>query len=275
MTSALASPDGLAVSRGGAQTCVDPLVILTATPRTGEEYTSALVANGWDVEALDLLVEEHLATASDLRASWRRAVVAAQQRGVEAPVVVVTSRRGAAIVGRMAKNLTNPPPQRLYAPGVATAALLESVGAPCHIAQGCSPSQAICEAITQARPSAVWWARGEQVTRELRPVVDEWGGILEEIVVYRMRLDEAAARRLTTLIHEHPTSRIVVRSPRAARDVARLAPGATVVALGPTTAATARDVGLDVYRVAKAPTVEAVVAALGHPNDSSRTVPQE
>jgi len=190
--------------------------------------------------------------------------------GREFDWIVVTSANGArAVLDRLqATGAEVPAATRWAAVGPRTAAALQGGGVAPALVPREGTGAAIAAAMPEVEGRRVLLARGRAAGRDLPTAMRARGALVEDVVAYgtvegpeasRAALAAALAAGLDAVVF---TSGSTVRGlARLAGDPARLLEGAIVVAIGPSTAAVAREAGL-APRVAADRTPRAIVAAL-------------
>jgi uroporphyrinogen-III synthase len=205
-------------------------VVVTRAVRRAEPLEHALRLAGFDVVSCPLIEIETIDDGPiDVRGyEW----------------VIVTSARGAEELAR--RRLGDP--ERLAAVGAATAAALRSHG----LAVDFVPRESTQDGLVAEfpRPSGRVLFVGAEGARRL--IVSELGADFRAVYRTReLRPDPPPAGDLA-----------VIASPSAARALAALGWERPVVAIGPQTAAAAREAGLAVVAEAHRPTVDALVEAV-------------
>ncbi len=172
-------------------------------------------------------------------------------------------------------------PARLGAIGPGTAAALREHGLRADFV----PSRAIAESLADELPeiaagARVLLARAEEARDVLPARIAERGGSVEVLPVYRTVPDERGLELLRVALEEGDVDVVTLTSSSAARALVR-AVGAeslqrfTIAAIGPITAVTARELGLEVTVEAKEHTLPGLLAALVAWREDHPVIPRE
>jgi uroporphyrinogen-III synthase len=239
-------------------------VVLTASAGTFPGLAEAL-------RALPVVVEEHPLMNFAPPADWSPLDSALDSLDSYAAVAFTSPRAAAAVVDRMAgrqgQRLRSQNPPAAWAGGQATSAALgDSLGqvrTPTEAdAAALGAAEALARAMLQAGVGGpVLFPCGDSRRDELPDRLRSHGIAVEEVVCYRSVLAsesaaQAAAARGTVLVVASPTvADLLVRAcpPNARPDL---------LAVGPTTAASARASGWSPVAVAAKPSVDALAAAV-------------
>jgi uroporphyrinogen-III synthase len=240
-------------------------VLVTRPRERAEELCFLLEDEGAEVHALPLLEllppEDPRPLRSAAEHVHRYAWVAfASPSAVEA---LVEATRQAGTLGHLAK-------ARLAAVGPQTARALERSGLPVAREAQVATGRGLYEALRELLQPGdeILLPAAEDGRRELSEALQEAGFGVSRVCAYRSAasaLDPAALARLS----ERPPQVVFFGSPRTAEAFLetlgeqgrRLAEGARVVAMGPTTAGAVERLGLRVAAVASRPTSEGLVEA--------------
>lgn len=181
---------------------------------------------------------------------------AALQRLAAYQWIIFTSRNGVEAVFRRAGSLAGP---RVAAVGPATAAALRAHG----VEPSLVPPEAVAESIVASlgavRGLRVLLPRADLARRALPDDLRAAGAEVDDIVVYHTRTETGPVPDLSGVDAVTFTSSSSVRG---FLDRASIPAGAKVICIGPVTARTARELGLDVTEVAGEFTEDGLVAAL-------------
>lgn len=149
--------------------------------------------------------------------------------------------------------------------GPATAARARRHGLTVDLVPARASGADLAAALGDQRGRRLLWPRAEDATPGTAAALRATGGELVEVVAYRNVAPDGITDALRRV---WPVDAAVLASGSAARRLAAALRDAglpappRIVAIGPTTAAAARDAGLVVNAVAASPTVDALVAAL-------------
>ncbi|TNE87472.1 MAG: uroporphyrinogen-III synthase [Deltaproteobacteria bacterium] len=227
-------------------------VLVTRSESDAGSLIDALEALGLEAPHLPLIVRE-LATEST--AQLRRALVTAE-------IVLLTSATSARAVGRVWREPVRAP--RFACVGPATAEAAREAGLPVDVVPDSATGVDLVRALGSLEGARVLYPRPEMVASGTREALERAGADLTEIVAYRNvppadaheRLREIGNVDLVTLFSGSAARRYQRACRRAGLTPAR------AIAIGPSTAATARSVGLDVVRVANPHTENGVIEAV-------------
>ncbi|MBI4420959.1 MAG: uroporphyrinogen-III synthase [Gemmatimonadetes bacterium] len=170
--------------------------------------------------------------------------------------VIFTSRNGVEAVFRRAARLVGP---RVAAIGPATAAELRKHGIEPDLMPTEYVAEAVLEALGNVRGQRILLPRADIARRALVDGLRARGAEVEEIAVYHTRAVDEPRPELEGVDAVTFTSSSTVRGFLEAGPVPE---GAKVVCIGPITAQTARESGLDVTEIAGEYTEDGLVAAL-------------
>ncbi len=160
---------------------------------------------------------------------------------------------------------------RVAAIGSATAAALASHGVHPDVV----PEEYVSEALAKALRGQI--RRGDRVlhpcAEEVRPVLAEalrsMGAAVHQVVAYRTLAPEESRQRARALLAEGKVDAITFTSSSTVRNMVKLLggnvallKGPVIACIGPVTAATARELGLEVHVEAKVHTIPGLVEAL-------------
>lgn len=170
--------------------------------------------------------------------------------------VIFTSRNGVEAVFRRTDRLAGP---RVAAIGPATAAELRQHGVEPDLVPAEYVAEAVLEALGEVGGQRILLPRADIARGALPEGLRARGAVVDEIAVYHTRGADGPRPRLDGVDAVTFTSSSTVRSFLEAGPVPQ---GAKVVCIGPITAQTARESGLDVTEVAGEYTEDGLVAAL-------------
>ncbi|MBI4502179.1 MAG: uroporphyrinogen-III synthase [Gemmatimonadetes bacterium] len=176
--------------------------------------------------------------------------------------IIFTSRHGVEAVFRRTGKIDGP---RVAAIGPSTAAELERHGLQPDAVPAEFVAEAILEKLGDVRGKKILLPRADIARRAIADTLRERGAAVDDIAVYHTRPATDARPDLAGVDAVTFASSSSVKNFLAAGPLPR---GARVVCIGPVTAATARECGLEVTEVASDYTedglVAALIAALGH-----------
>lgn len=170
--------------------------------------------------------------------------------------IIFTSRSGVEAVFRRTRSITGP---KVAAIGPATADTLRSHGVEPHLVPVEYVAEAILEALGEVRDLRFLLPRADIAREALADGLERRGAVVHEIAAYRTR--EVTDRRAEL----GPVDAVTFTSSSTVRGFLAGGPvpaGAKVVCIGPITAQTAREHGLDVAAVADRYTEDGLIAAL-------------
>ena len=170
--------------------------------------------------------------------------------------IIFTSRHGVEAVFRRISAIQGP---RVAAIGPTTTAELQSHGLQPDLVPDVHVAEAILEKLGDVRGSRILLPRADIARRQIADVLRERGATVDDIPVYHTGPAPGARPDLRGVDAVTFTSSSTVKNFLAAGPVP---PGAKVVCIGPITAATAREYGLNVTEVAGSYTEDGIVAAL-------------
>lgn len=195
---------------------------------------------------------------------------AALARAAEYAWIVVTSPNGArAVAERLAAHGARAPAStRWAAVGPRTAQVLRAAGIEPAVVPAGGTGVALAEALGEVAGLRVLLLRARTATEEPPRILRARGARVDEVVAYEIEEGPEASRAPLAEALAGGIEAAVFMSGSTVRGLARLAgdprralDGAVVVAIGPTTAAAAREAGLE-PRTAEERTPESIVAAL-------------
>ncbi len=170
--------------------------------------------------------------------------------------IIFTSRSGVEAVFRRTTALAGP---KVAAIGPATAAILRARGVEPDLVPEEYVAEAILEALGEVRGLRFLLPRADIAREALVDGLERGGAVVHEIAAYRTR--EVSVRRAEL----GPVDAVTFTSSSTVRGFLAGGPvpdGAKVVCIGPITAQTAREHGLDVAAVAEHYTEDGLIAAL-------------
>lgn len=170
--------------------------------------------------------------------------------------VIFTSRNGVEAVFRRVASIAGP---RIAAVGPATATELEAHGVHPDLVPAVHVGEALLEALGDVRGQRMLLPRADIARQVLPDGLRARGAIVDDIVAYRTM---AAGEPRPDLAGVDAVTFTSSSSVRGFLDGGPVPAGARVVCIGPVTAATARELGLDVTEVAGDYTEDGLVAAL-------------
>jgi uroporphyrinogen-III synthase len=170
--------------------------------------------------------------------------------------IIFTSRNGVEAVFRRTTTITGP---RIAAIGPATAAELRAHGVKPDLMPNEHLAEAVLEALGTVRGKTILLPQADIARRTLAAGLRERGGTVEEVTVYHTRAEEGPRPALDGVDAVTFTSSSTVRSFLERGPVPA---GAKVVCIGPITANTARERGLQAIEVAGDYSEDGLVAAL-------------
>ena len=170
--------------------------------------------------------------------------------------IIFTSRNGVEAVFRRARAISGP---RVAAIGVATAAELERHGVRPDVIPDQSVAEAILEKLGPVSGKKILLPRSEIARRAIADALRKAGAVVDDISVYSTLPEHGRRPDLTGVDAVTFTSSSTVRNFVAAGPVPD---GAKVVCIGPVTARTAREHGLEVTELAGEYNEDGLVAAL-------------
>jgi uroporphyrinogen-III synthase len=195
---------------------------------------------------------------------WDLAAVTSLVEACPQPdIVLVTSSVTAAIVAAAAPRAW--PDARWAAVGPSTARRLEELGLPCHVVPERATAADLVHALGDVAGRTVVYPHADLAHPRTRDELGERGAEVHTAVAYRNELPDGAGKALLDALPVHATP---VLSGSAAQRLAELVPAerhgelGAIVAIGPSTEAVARSVGLPVARVASPHTLGGVLQAL-------------
>lgn len=195
---------------------------------------------------------------------WDLAAVQALAAEVPAPdVVMVTSAVTADILATARPDAW--PHAHWAAVGPSTRARLEGLGLPCHVAPSKATAHDLVHALGDLMGRTVVYPRADLASPSTRHALEAAGATVHEAVAYRNRQPDGAGEALLACL---PVDATPLLSGSAARRIAQLVPPArrsalgAIVAIGPSTAAVAREVGLHVAAEAQPHTLAGILQAL-------------
>lgn len=161
------------------------------------------------------------------------------------------------------------PQTRIAAVGPATAAALEASGFHVDLLPGEEFAEAVAAALAGAHDLAgrrVLWPRAQGASNELMAALIRFGAIVDSVEAYHTLPDPIAGASLAREVAAGAVDVLTFTSPSAVRGFVgsggyEVGP-ATIVVIGPVTAAEARARGLPVHVEATPHTVDGMVAAL-------------
>ncbi|MGI8784931.1 MAG: uroporphyrinogen-III synthase [Acidobacteriota bacterium] len=164
---------------------------------------------------------------------------------------------------------------RLGAVGPATARALEQLGLVVSVLPARFDSEGLAEALQAdgqgVRGCRILLPRGEQATSLLPKSLRQLGATVDTVVVYRTVLAEKSRRRIAELATGRPPDIVTFTSTSSVRNFVELVTPellqsviahATVAAIGPVTASTARGLGLHIGICPAQATIESLVDAI-------------
>ncbi len=170
--------------------------------------------------------------------------------------VIFTSRNAVEATFRRAGRLAGP---KIAAVGPGTAAALHERGTSVDLVPREATAEALADAIGECRGARVLFPRADIARRALPDGLRRRGAVVDEVVAYHTRPDSSPRPDLRGV------DAVTFASSSAVRgflDQGPVPPGAVVVCIGPTTARTARERGLEVARVAEDHGEDGLVAAV-------------
>lgn len=236
-------------------------MLITRAPARVADWIEPLRAAGWDTLACAAISVEPLAGAvlpSPLeRFDW----------------IVFTSGHGVRffVDALAAGALERPSGAKIAVVGPGTARAAEAAGlSPAWVADPADAAGLAARlAVEVAADERVLRVRPQKAAGEVAAAVAAAGAICEDAVLYRTVDGPGVSRARHALVTDEVAA-AVITSPsslaaltRGTRNPDRLFAGATVVALGPSTARALAAAGIDPVKVARSPDAAGVVAALG------------
>jgi uroporphyrinogen III methyltransferase/synthase len=170
--------------------------------------------------------------------------------------IIFTSRHGVEAVFRRTPSIRGP---RVAAIGPATANELQRHGVQPDVVPEVHIAEAIMEEIGEVRGSKILLPQADIARRAIADLLCERGAIVDDIPVYHTGPASGERPDLRGVDAVTFTSSSTVKNFLATGPVPS---GAKVVCIGPITAATAREYGLDVTEVAETYTEDGLIAAL-------------
>lgn len=229
-------------------------VLVTRSEEDAASLIAGLQARGLEAPHVPLISRELVLEST---ATLRRALVTAE-------VVLLTSATAARAVGRVWREPVRRP--RIACVGPATEAAARDAGLAVDVSPQTATGRDLVRALGPLRGVRVLYPRPEVVASGTRAALEQAGADLTEIVAYRnvappdikARMQDVGAVDLVTLF----SSSAARRYQRACLQAG--GSPAPAVVIGPTTAATARRLGLAVLAVAEPHTEAGVIEAAAH-----------
>lgn len=228
-------------------------VLVTRAPSDARRLIQALAAAGFEPVLVPLV-----------QRIWRiEALIDAAAEHPEVDVLVITSAAAADVLATAAPGAWRD--ARVAAVGPATERRLIELGYEVDVVPARSTGEALVRTLGDLRGQRVLYPRAELATPSTAEALRAAGAELIDVVAYantappghERRLRAALPVRATTLLSGSVARRVAEAIPQERR-----AELGHVVVIGPSTAAVAREVGLQISRVASPHTVQGVLLAL-------------
>jgi uroporphyrinogen-III synthase len=243
-------------------------VVITRAERDGDPLRQRLEGLGAEVFHLPTI-------AIEPPVDWS-GVDAALSRLPDYHYVVFTSRNAVeAVIGRLSQlglGDTIPPGPEVVAAGEVTASLLHSLGVDTLTRPDVQSTRGVVAAILSddVRGKTVFYPTSDLARPHLRQQLEEAGARVDQVVAYRTVRPSEADTEILDALRQGRVDVLTVSSPSSVQNlVAILYPEqhclrlTRLVCIGRTTAGAAREEGLDPMAVAREPSIDGLVEAIG------------